>query len=597
MKYICEVCAYEHETEDDNWAELEDGFSCPVCGSPKSYFKVVVERKTEEDGTETVSQETTYFECTVCAHKHEAQHGFLDDEGEFTCPVCQSPKNYFTHCEPVLTSVKIDKGDEDSSSGSSQGVIVYECEICGYIVKAGPDWKGLKDGFLCPICQSPKSFFKVKNSELPTIALSASSTSPTQTTAQEDTGKEATQPIPAPPTSTTEKYFLDIKMMADSGRSIIEPMRTRENVIGWEDILIKGSQLYKLPLLEEVSVNTSTVIGPKAKKPLIIEAPIFITHMSFGALSREAKIALAKGSAAVKTAMCSGEGGILEKSFDSSYRYIFEYVPNLYGVTEENLKRVDAVEIKFGQSTKPGMGGHLPGEKVTEEISEVRGFAKGKDIISSAHFSDITNKEELKAKVDWLRETSGGRPIGIKIAAGHIEKDMGIAVYAGPDFITVDGRPGGTGASAKYVKAAASMPTLFALHRARKFLDESGHDDISLIMTGGFRVSPDYAKALAMGADAVAIGQAAVMALGCFQHRICHTGKCRAGIMTQDLELRKNLVVDVSAKRVENYLKVCIKELKDFARLTGNDDVHCMSIEDLMTVNSEISDHTDIEHV
>jgi glutamate synthase domain-containing protein 2 len=319
--------------------------------------------------------------------------------------------------------------------------------------------------------------------------------------------------------------------------------------------------------------------------------------MSFGALSAEAKEALAKGSAAAKTAMCSGEGGILARSLENAYKYIFEYVPNLYSVTEANLKRVDAIEIKFGQSAKPGMGGHLPGTKVTKEIAEVRGFPEGEDIISPSHFEDILSPEDLKKKITWLRETSGGKPIGLKIAAGHIERDLKFALYAGPDFITIDGRPGATGASPKLVKAATSIPTIFALYRARKYFSENGVKDVSLVITGGLRTSADFAKAIAMGADAVAIASAALMAIGCQQYKICHTGKCPMGITTQDPELRARLDIEESAKGLENFLKASTEELKDFARLTGNRNVRDLSAADLCTTNSEISQHTDIEHV
>ena len=328
-----------------------------------------------------------------------------------------------------------------------------------------------------------------------------------------------------------------------------------------------------------------------------IESPVYITHMSFGALSREAKVALAKGSAAVKTAMCSGEGGILPESLESSYKYIFEYVPNEYSVTEENLKRADAIEIKFGQSAKPGMGGHLPADKVTKEIAEIRGFAEGTDIISPAHFRDILNKEDLKNKVAWLRDVSGGKPIGIKFAAGNIEADLEVALYAQPDFTTIDGRAGATGAAPKFVKSAASIPTIFAVYRARKFLDSHSASDVSLVATGGLRISPDFAKALALGATAVAVGTVALIAIGCRQYRICNTGKCPMGITTQDSALRKRLEIDDAAKRLENFLRVTNEELKDFARLTGNDDIHELSMQDLCTTNSEISEHTEIEHV
>jgi glutamate synthase domain-containing protein 2 len=394
-----------------------------------------------------------------------------------------------------------------------------------------------------------------------------------------------------------ETYMADIHIMSETGQSIIEPMRTRQPTFSWDDILIKGAQLSKLPLNPDQAVNAKTVIGPRAAHPMKIDSPVYITHMSFGALSKEAKIALAKGSGAVKTAMCSGEGGILPESFESSHKYIFEYVPNEYSVTPENLKQADAIEIKFGQSAKPGMGGHLPAEKVTKEIADIRGFAEGSDIISPAHFSDILNKDDLKNKVAWLRDVSGGKPIGIKFAAGNIEADLEVAIYAQPDFITIDGRAGATGAAPKFVKSAASIPTIFATYRARRYLDSHSASDISLIATGGLRISPDFAKALALGATAVAIGTTALIAIGCRQYRICNTGKCPMGITTHDPALRKHLNVDTAAKRLENFLRVTNNELKDFARLTGNDDVHKLSIADLCTTNSEISEHTDIEHV
>jgi glutamate synthase domain-containing protein 2 len=394
-----------------------------------------------------------------------------------------------------------------------------------------------------------------------------------------------------------EAYMADIHIMSETGQSIIEPMRTRQPTFSWDDILIKGAQLSKVPLNLDQAVNTKTVIGPRAAHPMEIDSPVYITHMSFGALSKEAKIALAKGSGAVKTAMCSGEGGILPESIESSHKYIFEYVPNEYSVTAENLKRADAIEIKFGQSAKPGMGGHLPAEKVTKEIAEIRGFAEGTDIISPAHFSDILNKDDLKNKVAWLRDVSGGKPIGIKFAAGNIEADLEVAIYAQPDFITIDGRAGATGAAPKFVKSAASIPTIFAIYRARRYLDSHSASDISLIATGGLRISPDFAKAIALGATAVAIGTTALIAIGCRQYRICNTGKCPMGITTQDPALRKQLDVDRSAERLEKFLRVTNNELKDFARLTGNDDVHKLSIADLCTTNSEISEHTDIEHV
>jgi len=187
--------------------------------------------------------------------------------------------------------------------------------------------------------------------------------------------------------------------------------------------------------------------------------------------------------------------------------------------------------------------------------------------------------------------------VGVKFAAGHVEADLEVALYARPDFITIDGRAGATGSAPKFVKAATSIPTIFALDRARRFLDEAGARDVSLIITGGFRISPDIAKALALGADAVAIGTSALIAIGCQQYRTCNTGKCPMGIATQDPELRARLNIDAAAEQLANFLRVTTGELKNFARLTGNDDVHKLSLYDLGTTNSEISAHTGIKHV
>lgn len=296
-----------------------------------------------------------------------------------------------------------------------------------------------------------------------------------------------------------------------------------------------------------------------------------------------------------KTAMCSGEGGILPEEKAAAHKYIFEYVPNLYSVTDENLKSSDAIEIKIGQGTKPGMGGHLPGNKVTPEIAEIRNKPQGKDIISPSKFPGIDTKEDLKKLVSELRERSEGRPIGIKIAAGRIEKDLEYCVFAEPDFITIDGRGGATGASPAIIRDATSVPTVFALYRARKYLD-SVHSKAQLVITGGLRVSADFAKAIAMGADAIAIASAAMVAAACQQYRICGTGMCPVGIATQDPELRGRLKVDAASKRVANYLKCSAEELRTFARITGHGDIHGLSVEDLCTINREISEHTNIPH-
>jgi len=466
----------------------------------------------------------------------------------------------------------------------------YICKVCEFIYDEENNeltWEELPGDWVCPVCESAKEYFRpVEEKE------------PGPEEPELPPGPEKEPAIDLKRTMTgTEVYFMDIREIAETGRSVLEPMRTKVATLSWDEILIKGAQLAKIPLSHEDPVNTRTIIGPKADRPLVIETPVYITHMSFGALSKEAKIALAKGSSMAKTAMCSGEGGILPESIEHSYRYIFEYVPNQYSVTGENLRKADALEIKIGQSAKPGMGGHLPAGKVTPEIARIRGLKEGFDIISPSHFEDIKSGEDLKKKVSMLREASLGRPIGIKIAAGNLEADLAVALHGEPDFITIDGRAGATGSAPKFIKASTSIPSIFALYRARKFLDEKGAKDVSLVITGGLRISSDFAKALAMGADAVAIGTAALIAIGCQQYRICNTGKCPIGIATQDPVLRSRLDVDGAAKRLESFLAVSTDELANFARLTGRNDVHKLDGTDLCTQNSEISGYTDIEHV
>jgi glutamate synthase domain-containing protein 2/rubredoxin len=466
---------------------------------------------------------------------------------------------------------------------------VYLCTVCDTEYDEAQEniaWNDLPPDWACPVCESGKAFWRRIGAEPDTF---------------EDT-RETTKkdPIAFEPLKTEdshETYLADIVAMAESGQSIIEPMQTKATLIKWDDILIQGAQLSRTPLNHDDPVETTTTIGPMATKPMVIATPIIISHMSFGALSKEAKIALARGSSAMQTAIGSGEGGILPESFENAHKYIFEYVPNRYSVTEENLRSVDAIEIKFGQSAKPGMGGHLPANKVTREIADIRGFAEGVDIVSPAHFEDIITREQLKEKVTWLRQTSEGRPIGIKIAAGHIEEDLDFALHAQPDFITLDGRSGGTGASPKYIKSSVGVPTPFAIYRARKHLNARKAFHVSLICTGGLRVSSDFAKALALGADAVAISTSALIAIGCRQYRICNSGKCPVGIATHDPELRARLDIDHATRRLHNFLKVSTAELEDFTRLTGNTKIHDLSIKDLRTTNSEISAHTEVRHV
>lgn len=463
---------------------------------------------------------------------------------------------------------------------------VYKCGICGYLFTEEP---GMKIDTLteCPICGQPRSVFEKLADREGGDASEA-----------EERSAEAYSLEYDPEYARTDescRYMAEIHKMAVSGEPIIEAMGTRMEMPDWDDILLLGAQLNPMPLPEHAEVDTTTIIGKHAKKPMVLESPVYISHMSFGALSRETKVALAQGSAMAKTAMCSGEGGVLPEEMEAAYKYIFEYVPNKYSVTPENLKGADAIEIKIGQGTKPGMGGHLPADKVTPEISRIRNKPQGQDIISPSCFDEIQSKEDLKELVDKLRRKSEGRPIGVKIAAGRIERDLEFCVFADPDFITIDGRGGATGASPKLVRDAASVPTIYALYRARKYLDEAGAE-IDLVITGGLRVSSDFAKAIAMGADAIAIASAALIAAACQQYRICGTGNCPVGIATQDPKLRDRFKGEAAAQRVANFLNVSREELKTFARITGHQRIHDLSTEDLCTISREISEFTNIPH-
>lgn len=476
----------------------------------------------------------------------------------------------------------------------------YVCTVCGYV------HEGDEAPAECPVCHQPASKFREEVSE---------ETNETKDSYVEAGSKEQKEVVADEESTDADelksedlsydktfyrvdpscRYMEEIHEMAVSGKSIDGAMGTKMNMPGWDDILLLGAQLNPPPLSDDAPVTTTTVIGKNAKRPMLLDSPVYISHMSFGALSREIKVALAKGSAMARTAMCSGEGGILPEERDAAYKYIFEYIPNKYSVTDENLRSADAIEIKIGQGTKPGMGGHLPGEKVTAEIAELRGKKQGEDIQSPSKFPELNTKEDLKEMVSMLRNRSDGRPIGIKIAAGRIERDLEFCVYAEPDFITIDGRGGATGSSPYFLRESTSVPTIYALYRARKYLD-SVHSDISLVITGGLRVSSDFAKALAMGADAIAVASSALIAAACQQYRICGSGNCPVGIATQDPELRSRLHVEASAKRVANFLNVSLKELKTFARITGHSSVHDLTVDDLVTINREISEYTNIRH-
>lgn len=463
---------------------------------------------------------------------------------------------------------------------------VYQCKVCGYVFDEAKEGQTLEAAERCPLCRQPVEVFeRIEEAKEEEAAKAVAEQKEESLTYDSATVRH----------DPSDRYMEEIHEMAVRGTSIHAAMSTKMPIPSWDEILLLGAQLDPAPLDDDAPVVTETVIGKKAAKPMVLENPIYVSHMSFGALSKETKVALAEGAALAGTAMCSGEGGILPEEKKASYKYIFEYVPNKYSVTEENLREADAIEIKIGQGTKPGMGGHLPGEKVTPEIAAIRGKTEGEDIQSPSRFAEIASKEDLKDMVEMLRSRSEGRPIGIKIAAGNLENDLAHCVYADADFITIDGRGGATGSSPFFLREATTVPTMYALVRARKYLDEVGCS-AELVITGGLRVSSDFAKALAMGADAVAVASGALIAAGCQQYRICGSGGCPVGIATQNSDLRKRFHGAAAAQRVGNYLRVSCEELRTFARISGVSDVHELTQDNLITTDDTIAKYTGIRH-
>ena len=307
----------------------------------------------------------------------------------------------------------------------------------------------------------------------------------------------------------------------------------------WDDIQIMTAQMATQPLSEDAAVNTELVIGPNAKKPLKLDIPLFVSDMSFGALSEEAKLALAKGAELAGTGICSGEGGMLPEEQEANSRYFYELASAQFGYDESKLSRVQAFHFKGGQGAKTGTGGHLPGSKNVGKISAVRGIPEGEPAVSPPAFENLHSAADFKAFADRVRELTGGIPIGFKLSANHIEQDIQFALDASADYIILDGRGGGTGAAPEMFRDHISVPTIPALARARRYLDNQGASGrVTLIVTGGLRTPMDFVKALALGADGVAIANSAMQSIGCVAARMCNTNNCPAGIATQKADLR-----------------------------------------------------------
>ncbi len=399
----------------------------------------------------------------------------------------------------------------------------------------------------------------------------------------------------------------EIRYRAETGKYIIRGFGYSGKLPDFDDLLLVPVHGLGTPApIDQYRerVDTSVVIGRgMVKRPLRLSTPIMIGAMSYGATSREFKLACAKAVNIVGTATNTGEGGqVMEKRSDGSIRWLeFEYTkPNGYlivqfasgrwGVSLEYLLNSDAIEIKYGQGAKPGFGGHLLGEKVVDEIAYTRGIPKGTDCLSPARHLDIRSLDDLRKVINILRDIVGyEKPIGIKLGPGNVYEEVYAATQCDIDFIAVDGKYGGTGASPQHAIQGLGLPTLACIPAAVRALKDAGvREEVALIALGGFRDGVDVAKALALGADAVALVSAIMIATGCTMCGQCSTGKCPAGICTQDPELRKRIGggrgIDEAAKWIANYMKVVTKEIAQLAAACGHRSVREFNKEDLRAI-------------
>jgi glutamate synthase domain-containing protein 2/CDGSH-type Zn-finger protein len=402
---------------------------------------------------------------------------------------------------------------------------------------------------------------------------------------------EAPQATPTPEEPTVARIHELARggLKGDHGEMVAMGV-PRKDLPQWDDIQILPAQLATKPLANDADVTTEMIIGPRARRPLKLKIPLFVSDMSFGALSEEAKMALARGAETAGTGICSGEGGSLKDEREANSRYLYELASAKFGWTPELLDDVQAFHFKGGQGAKTGTGGHLPGSKVVGKIAETRGLEEGEDAVSPPTFDTPSTVKEFRRFADEVRERSGGIPVGFKLSANHIEQDIDFALAAGADYIILDGRGGATGAAPMLFRDHISVPTIPALARARAHLDRTAGRDVTLIITGGLRMPEDYIKAMALGADGIALANAAIQAVGCIAARICHTNNCPSGVATQKPELRRRLDVDAGAKRLATFFDASVKLMQVMARACGHDSLSGFRKSDLTTWKRDMAD-------
>ncbi len=411
-------------------------------------------------------------------------------------------------------------------------------------------------------------------------------------------------------TTWTPDVIEDIHAKADLGRYRLSSFSTFQRVPHFDDLVFLSTGLTRFPLEGyKEKCNTKTVIGARhAREPLEIDIPIYISGMSYGALSRSAKTALGLGASKVGTATCTGDGGMLKEEREASKKLIYQVLPSRYGFDPHHLVGAEAIEIVVGQGAKPGTGGMLMGMKVRDDVAEQRVLPAGIDQRSPTRHPDWLGPDDLAIKIEQIREATDWRiPVQIKLPACRVKDDVKLAAKCGADAIVIDGMQAGTGASSQILLDHSGIPTMPAIAAAREALQEIGlYGKISLIASGGIRNGADVAKALALGADACAIGIAALIALNCnreipesdFLKEVgvpagacnkCYTGRCPVGIATQDPELEKRLDPVEAGARVANFLNGCTMEAALLARSLGKGDIHSLEPEDLAALTLEAS--------
>ena len=407
----------------------------------------------------------------------------------------------------------------------------------------------------------------------------------------------------------TPEVIDDIHMKSELGRYRMRGFSMFKKIPHWDELIFLPGTLTRFVIEGyREKCETKTVLGARfAKKPIELDIPVYITGMSFGALSLEAKMALAKGASMAGTATCSGEGGMIPPERDLSTKWYYQIIQSRYGFNPHHLMLADAVEFFIGQGCKVGLGGHLMGQKVTEQVAEMRSLPAGIDQRSPARHPDWLGPDDLSLKIQETREATNYEiPIQLKLGAARVYDDVRMAAKCGPDIIYLDGAEGGTGAGPHVAAEETGVPLMSAIPEARRALEDVGlADDIDLVVAGGIRNGGDVAKCIALGANAVAIGHSSLMALNCnkeipgvtdYEGTVgvpagqcyhCHTGRCPVGITTQDPELRKRLHVEEAANRVYNFLHTLTLEVQMLARACGKTNVHSLEPEDLAALTTE----------